>query len=66
MTWQELGYSTGQTSLTNLLSDNRIKISDETTDLERIIERIIKGGCRLIKINVDESILLNQSYIDNR
>lgn len=65
MTWHELGYSTGQTSLTNLLSDNRIKISDETTDLERIIERIIKGGWPgLLKSNVDESILLNQSYID--
>lgn len=65
LSWQELGYSTGQASMKQLLSDNEIDLSDRSADLETIVERIIKGGWPgLLKSTTDEALLLNRAYID--
>ncbi|MBE0678774.1 MAG: ATP-binding protein [Bacteroidales bacterium] len=65
LSWQELGYSTGQASMKHLLSDNKIVLSDRSVDLETIVERIIKGGWPgLLTSNTDEALLLNRAYID--
>ena len=65
LSWQELGYSTGQASMEQLLSDKKIELSDRSVDLETIIERIIKGGWPgLLTSTTDEALLLNRAYID--
>lgn len=65
LSWQELGYSTGQTSMKQLLTDNQVDLSDSTVDLETIVERILKGGWPgLLESTTDEALLLNRAYID--
>jgi uncharacterized protein len=65
LSWQELGYSTGQASMKQLLSDKKIDLSDRSVDLETIVERIIKGGWPgLLTSTTDEALLLNRAYID--
>lgn len=65
MSWQELGYSSGETSMNSLLTDNKIALSDAVVDLETIVERIIIGGWPgLIHSSVEDSLLINRAYID--
>lgn len=65
MSWQELGYSSGEASMNNLLTDNKIALSDAVVDLETIVERIIIGGWpSLIHSSVEDSLLINRAYID--
>ncbi len=65
MSWQELGYSSGETSMNNLLTDNKIALSDAVVDLETIVERIIIGGWPgLLHSSVEDSLLINRAYID--
>ena len=65
MSWQELGYSTGKISLKALFDKEKIEISDNPTDLEFIIEKIIIGGFpALIGKNFSQARDLNRAYID--
>src|SRR5690554_3657384 len=65
MSWQELGYSSGEASMNNLLTDNKIALSDAVVDLETIVERIIIGGWPgLLHSSVEDSLLINRAYID--
>lgn len=65
MSWQEIGYSTGEIRLSDLFESKKISVSDQPTDLEVIIERIIKGGFpSLIDKNINQAIEINRAYID--
>ncbi|MFN3640820.1 MAG: ATP-binding protein, partial [Flavobacterium sp.] len=65
MSWQEIGYSTGEIRLSDLFESKKISVSDQPTDLEVIIERIIKGGFpSLIHKNINQAIEINRAYID--
>ena len=64
MSWQELGLSTGKVSLAELFEGKKIEIYDEPTELELIIQQIIKGGFPASMNNsVDQAIELNRAYI---
>lgn len=65
MTWQELGYSSGKISLKALLKGERVDTSDEPTDLEFIIEKVVIGGFpALIGKSISQASDLNRAYID--
>lgn len=65
MSWQEMGYSSGQISMEQLLKGNEISYSSANLPLESIIERMIKGGWpALLNSSLDDAILLNRGYID--
>jgi uncharacterized protein len=65
MSWQELGYSTGFVSLGQLFEAKEIAVSDDPTDLEIIVERIIKGGFPSLKNkSLRQSTEINRAYID--
>jgi predicted AAA+ superfamily ATPase len=65
MCWQELGYSTGEVSLGHLLESKKINITDQPTDLELIVERIIKGGFPgLANKSTEQAMEINRAYID--
>jgi predicted AAA+ superfamily ATPase len=65
MSWQEMGYSTGKISLSDLFKGVKIDIYDEPTDLEFIIERIIAGGFPgLLSKNTRQARDLNRAYVD--
>jgi predicted AAA+ superfamily ATPase len=65
MSWQEMGYSSGEIHLSDLLKGIQPQLVDEGIDLERIIERIMKGGWpALLESTVDEALLLNRAYVD--
>ncbi len=65
MSWQELGYSSGKIRMSDLFESKNIDIYDEATDLELIVERIIKGGFpSLINKSLRQSAEINRAYID--
>lgn len=65
MSWQELGWSTGEISLGKLLTGEEQTTTDGTTDLETIVERIIKGGFpALMDKNLFQAMEINRAYID--
>ena len=65
MSWQELGYSTGQVSLGQLLEGKKPTVNDNSTALEIIVERIVKGGFpALIQKNLKQATEINRAYID--
>jgi predicted AAA+ superfamily ATPase len=65
MSWQEMGYSSGKIRLSDLFESKRIDIYDEASDLELIVERIIKGGFpSLMNKNLRQSTEINRAYID--
>jgi predicted AAA+ superfamily ATPase len=65
MTWQELGWSTGAISMGKLLNGEDQSTVDSATDLETIVERIMKGGFpALIKKNLSQALEVNRAYID--
>ncbi|MFA5850890.1 MAG: DUF4143 domain-containing protein [Bacteroidales bacterium] len=65
MTWQEMGYSSGQISVKQLLKGEPLSFIDTDLSVELIIERMIKGGWpALINVSLEDASLLNRSYID--
>lgn len=65
MSWQEMGYSTGRVSIEQLLSGNTLSFINTELQLDLIIERMIKGGWpALMKVSLEDAILLNRGYID--
>lgn len=65
MSWQELGYSTGGVRLGHLLESKAITNIDHPTDLELIVERIIKGGFpSLSNKSTAQAMEINRAYID--
>jgi predicted AAA+ superfamily ATPase len=65
MSWQEMGYSSGKIRLSDLFESKRIDIYDEASDLELIVERIIKGGFpSLMNKSLRQSAEINRAYID--
>lgn len=65
MSWQEMGYSSGQVSMEQLLKGNTISFENSELPLELIIERMIKGGWpALLNISLEDAILINRAYVD--
>ena len=65
MSWQEMGYSTGEISLGKLLNGINQQTIDTATDLEFIIERIIKGGFPgLMNKSLAQAMEINRAYVD--
>ncbi len=65
MSWQEMGFSTGKVSLSNLFNGKSVDIYDEPTDLEFIVEKIIIGGFpTTIGKSLRQAVDVNRAYID--
>ena len=65
MSWQEMGYSSGQVSIGHLLEGKDITYTKAELELDWILERMIKGGWpALIDQSVEDAILLNRAYVD--
>lgn len=65
MSWQEMGYSSGEISLGKILNGINQQTSDAPTDLEFIVERIIKGGFPgLLNKSLAQSMEINRAYVD--
>lgn len=65
MSWQEMGYSSGEISLRALLNGEPVTFSQNKLPIELIVERMIKGGWpALLNTSLNEAILLNRSYIE--
>ena len=65
MSWQEMGYSSGEISLGKLLNGINQQASDAPTDLEFIVERIIKGGFPgLLNKSLAQAMEINRAYVD--
>lgn len=65
MSWQEMGYSSGKIRMSDLFESKKIEIHDEATDLELIVERIIKGGFpSLMNKSLRQSAEINRAYVD--
>lgn len=65
MSWQELGFSTGEISLKNLLKGNKISVEDVATKLEFIVEKLITGGFpALLGKKVTQAKDLNRAYVE--
>ena len=65
MSWQELVLSTGLVKLSDLFEGKPIEIQDDRTELELIINQIIKGGFpSLINSNVRQAMDVNRAYVE--
>lgn len=65
MSWQELGISSAKVKLSDLFEGKSIELQDNRTELELIIDQIIKGGFpTLLKSNVNQAMDLNRAYIE--
>ena len=65
MSWQELGISSAIVKLSDLFEGKSIELQDNRTELELIIDQIIKGGFpTLLKSNVNQAMDLNRAYIE--
>jgi predicted AAA+ superfamily ATPase len=65
MSWQEMGHSSGEISLGKLLNGINQQTSDAPTDLECIVERIIKGGFPgLLNKSSAQAMEINRAYVD--
>jgi uncharacterized protein len=65
MSWQEMGYSSGEISLGKLLNGLDQQTIDTSTELELIVERIIKGGFPgLLNKSLSQAIEINRAYVD--
>lgn len=65
MSWQELGLSTGLVKLSNLFEGKPIEIQDDRSELELIVDQIIKGGFpSLINSNVQQAMDVNRAYVE--
>ena len=65
MTWQELGYSTGIVSMSDLLKGYYPEFYDSGLSLDFIIDKMLIGGWPgLINESTKNAIKLNRGYID--
>lgn len=65
MTWQELGYSTGNVKLADLLNGSITDFYEEGVSLAFIVERMLIGGWpTLVNESVSNALKLNAGYID--
>ncbi len=65
MSWQEMGYSSGKVSLEKLFEGQKIDIYDEPTELEFIIENIIRGGFPAhLNKKAEQAAEVNRAYIE--
>lgn len=65
MSWQEMGYSTGEISVGKLLNGIDQQTSDQPTNLEIIAERILKGGFPgLLNKRLEQAVEINRAYVD--
>ena len=65
MSWQEMGYSSGIISMSQLLKGEAFSVFDHGIDVELIIERMLKGGWpALLESSLEEAILLNRGYVE--
>lgn len=65
MSWQELGLSAGLVKLSDLFEGKPIEIQDDRTELELIVDQIIKGGFpSLINSNVRQAMDVNRAYVE--
>ena len=65
LSWQELGYSTGEIRLKDLLESKIVSVYDEPLSLEKIVQRIVIGGFpSLINKSMRQAREVNQAYVD--
>lgn len=65
MSWTELGISTGKIKLCDLFEGKSIEIEDNQTELELIVDQIIKGGFpSQMNSKVDQAMEVNRAYIE--
>ncbi len=65
MSWQELGFSSGEISLAKLFKGEKIDIDDKPTDLDFIIEKLIIGGFpTLLNKTIEQATDLNRAYVE--
>ena len=65
MSWQELGFSSGEISLAKLFKGEKIDIADKPTDLDFIIEKLIIGGFpTLLNKTIEQATDLNRAYVE--
>ncbi|MDR2473644.1 MAG: hypothetical protein LBD53_08830 [Tannerella sp.] len=65
MSWQEMGFSTGEISMEKLLSGEVQSTFDNEIDVELIVERMLKGGWpALLDVSIEDAMEINQGYID--
>lgn len=65
MTWQELGHSTGNVKLADLLNGSITDFYEEGVPLDFIVERMLTGGWpTLVNQSVSNALKLNLGYID--
>jgi predicted AAA+ superfamily ATPase len=65
MSWQELGLSSGTVKLSDLFEGKPIEVQDHRTELEQIVDQIIKGGFpTLIQSDVRQAMDVNRAYIE--
>lgn len=65
MTWQELGYSNGTVSLSDLLNGTVNSFYEPAISLDFIVERLCIGGWpALMGEQLENAIKMNQGYVD--
>jgi len=65
MSWQEMGFSSGEVSISDVLKGLNIPYFKEELSLDLILDRMIKGGWpALLNQTTEEAILLNRAYLD--
>ncbi len=65
LSWQELGFSSGEVRLRDLFDSKSISVIDEPLSLEKIVERIVIGGFpSLINKTIDQAREVNQAYVN--
>ena len=65
MSWQELGMSTATVKLSDLFKGKPLEINDKRTELELIVDQIIKGGFpSLMNSTVEQAMEVNRAYVE--
>jgi predicted AAA+ superfamily ATPase len=65
LSWQELGYSSGQVKLSDLLQSITPEFKVESVSLDFIIDIMLIGGWpTLLNENTKNAILMNSAYVD--
>jgi len=65
MSWQELGFSSGEISMASLFEGLKIDVHDKPTELEFIVERMVIGGFpALVGKSISQATDLNRAYME--
>ena len=65
LSWQELGYSSGQVKLSDLLQSKTPEFKVESISLDFIIDKMLIGGWpTLLNENTKNALLMNTAYVD--